>query len=83
MLHEKYFNPEWSTNGAQLYGLSPLKTAVKRYTRNNEAMTAASVAFKNQGVKGFISPDISPQDEEQDEQDEGEDCSTDSEDCES
>ena len=25
-------------------------------------MTAASVAFKNQGVKGFISPDISPQD---------------------
>jgi HK97 family phage portal protein len=62
VLHEKYFNPEWSTNGAQLYGLSPLKAAVKRYTRNNEAMTAASVAFKNQGVKGFISPDISPQD---------------------
>ena len=59
ILHEKYYNPEWSTNGAQLYGLSPLKAAAKRYTRNNEAMTAASVAFKNQGVKGFISPDIS------------------------
>lgn len=62
VLHEKYYNPEWSINGRQLYGLSPLKAALKRYTRNNAAMEAASVAFDNQGVKGFISPDISPSD---------------------
>ncbi len=27
-LHDKYFNPEWSATGGQLYGLSPLRAAM-------------------------------------------------------
>jgi len=61
ILHEKYFNPSYKNNGQQLYGMSPLKAALKRYTRNNSAMTAATAAFDNQGMKGMVFPDIDPE----------------------
>lgn len=61
VLHEKYFNPEWDINGQQLYGLSPLKAALKRYTRNNSSMDAATATFQNRGIDGIITPDISPE----------------------
>lgn len=53
ILHEKYWNPEWSIAGQQLYGLSPLKAALKNITRNNSAKDAATAKFQNKGVEGY------------------------------
>lgn len=57
ILHEKYFNPEWDIYGRQLLGQSPLKAALRRLQRNNEAVTAGAAAFRNGGVRGIVSYD--------------------------
>ncbi len=60
VLHEAKWNPEYNYDGTNLYGLSPLKAALRTYTRNNYAKTASASAFKNQGVKGVLSADVDP-----------------------
>ena len=45
ILHDKYFNPEWTVTGGQLYGQSPLLAAARTLTRSNEAKTAAVASF--------------------------------------
>lgn len=57
VLHEKYWNPEWDVYGTQLYGMSPLKAALRRIQRNNEAQIAGLSAFKNMGPPHIITPD--------------------------
>lgn len=57
VLHEKYWNPEWDLYGTQLYGMSPLKAALRRIQRNNEAQVASLSAFKNMGPPHIITPD--------------------------
>ena len=54
VLHEKYFNPNYAINGTQLYGISPLKAALKLLTRNNSSLTASASAFENEGIKGVL-----------------------------
>ena len=55
ILHDKYFNPYWTTTANQLYGQSPLMAAARTLTRSNEAKTAAVSAFQNGGPAGIIS----------------------------
>lgn len=54
VLHGKYWNPGFDANGSHLYGLSPVKSALKRLTRNNSALKASGAMYQNQGVKGIL-----------------------------
>ena len=54
ILHDKYFNPEWTVTGGQLYGQSPLLAAARTLTRSNEAKTAAVASFQNGGPAGVL-----------------------------
>lgn len=57
ILHEKYWNPEWDLYGEQLYGMSPLRAALRRIQRNNEAQVAGLSAFQNGGARGLLTPE--------------------------
>lgn len=52
--HEKYGNPNWSLQGEELYGMSPLKSALMRLQKNNSLTQAEASTFKNEGVKGIL-----------------------------
>lgn len=54
ILHEKYFNPNWSLNHDQLYGMSPLKAALLRLKKNNSLTQAEASTFQNEGIKGLM-----------------------------
>lgn len=54
VLHEKYWNPNWNIQGQQLYGVSPLKAALRLLSRNNSSLTASASAFENEGIKGIL-----------------------------
>ena len=54
ILHDKYFNPEWSATGGQLYGLSPLRAASKVLTRSNSSKEASVAMFDNMGPLGVL-----------------------------
>lgn len=53
VLHEKFWNPEYSINGQGLYGQAPPKAASKTLTRNNAAKHAGSVQLQNNGAPGI------------------------------
>ena len=54
VLHDKYTNYDWDANGGHLYGMAPLKAALRRLTRSNSAVKASAAMFQNQGVKGIL-----------------------------
>lgn len=54
IMHEAEFNPNWEVNGAQLYGVPPLRAALGLLQRNNSSMTASASSFDNEGVKGIL-----------------------------
>lgn len=54
VLHDKYANYDFDVNGSHLYGVSPIKSALKRLSRNNSAVKASAAMFQNQGVKGIL-----------------------------
>jgi len=54
ILHDKFYNPQWSVTGQQLYGQSPLRAAARTLTRSNEAKTASVAAFQNGGPAGVL-----------------------------
>ncbi|HSW70521.1 MAG TPA: phage portal protein [Gammaproteobacteria bacterium] len=54
ILHDKYPNPNWNINGQQLYGMSPLKAALKNITRNNSSKDASTSKFQNGGLDEII-----------------------------
>jgi HK97 family phage portal protein len=54
IMHDKYFNPQWTIVGAQLYGLSPLQAAAKVLTRSNSGKSAAVSAYNNGGPRVAI-----------------------------
>jgi HK97 family phage portal protein len=54
ILHEKYWNPNWEVNGTQLYGISPLKSALRLLQRNNSSLTASASTYDNEGIKGIL-----------------------------
>lgn len=54
VLHDKYQNYDWDVNGAHLYGMSPLRSALRRLSRSNSAIKASAAMLENQGVKGVL-----------------------------
>lgn len=54
ILHDKYFNPNWTATGGELYGLSPLRAASKILTRSNSAKEASVAMFDNMGPTGVL-----------------------------
>lgn len=54
VLHDKYPNYDWDVNGGHLYGMSPIKAALRRLSRSNSAVKASAAMFENQGVKGIL-----------------------------
>lgn len=54
VLHDKYQNYDWDVNGSHLYGMSPLKAALRRLSRSNSAVKASASMLENQGVKGVL-----------------------------
>lgn len=54
VLHEKYWNPTWSTSGDELYGMSPLKALLQTLCRDNANALAGASAFTNMGIAGVL-----------------------------
>lgn len=54
IMHGKYWNPNWNINGQQLYGVAPLKAALKILNRDNSSLDASTAAFQNEGIKGIL-----------------------------
>ena len=54
ILHDRYQNYDWDVNGSHLYGMSPLKAALRRLSRSNSAVKASAAMLENQGVKGVL-----------------------------
>ena len=54
VLHDKYASYSFSPNGSHLYGTAPLKAALKRLSRNNNALKASDSAMQNGGLPGII-----------------------------
>lgn len=53
VLHEKQFNASYNAQGASLYGMSPVKAAIKTLTRNNAAKKAGATQLDNNGAIGI------------------------------
>lgn len=54
VMHEAEWNPNWEVNGAQLYGIPPLRAALGLLNRNNSSMEASAASFQNEGIKGVL-----------------------------
>lgn len=54
VMHNKFWNP-LPLNQGGLYGLSPLMSASKVITRNNDSLTASVKSLQNMGAMGIIS----------------------------
>lgn len=54
VIHVKYENPEYGLNGEHLYGLSPLRAAIRNIQSSNYATDSNINAMLNSGVFGFL-----------------------------
>jgi len=54
VMHWKYFNPRWDSDGRQLYGLSPLVAASQNINSDNAGIDNETSSFANEGVKGIL-----------------------------
>ena len=54
VIHIKYSNPNYDESGSHLYGLSPLKAALKNIQSSNEAADMNIKTLQNGGAFGFI-----------------------------
>lgn len=54
VMHWKYFNPIWDSDGRQLYGLSPLVSATRTINSDNAGIDNENSSFANEGVKGIV-----------------------------
>lgn len=57
VMHLKYWNPQYSSTGSHLYGMSPLKAARRVILASNAGQEALSKSFGNMGAQGMIYPD--------------------------
>lgn len=55
IIHLKYWNPNWSTTGEHLYGLSPLTSAHRVLQRSNDNITSQTKLLQNTGAIGILS----------------------------
>lgn len=54
VMHSKYWNPDYSTEGSHLYGQSPLKAASRVMQQSNDSLTASVKLFQNTGAVGIL-----------------------------
>lgn len=54
VMHERYWNPNWNINGQQLYGVAPLKAALKILNRDNSSLDDSASRFQNKGIDGVL-----------------------------
>ena len=54
VIHIKLPNPEYDTLGSHLYGLSPLRAALRNIQSSNETIDLNNRTLKNSGAFGFI-----------------------------
>ena len=54
VMHSKYWNPDYSTEGSHLYGQSPLKAASRVLQQSNDSLTASVKLFQNTGAVGIL-----------------------------
>jgi HK97 family phage portal protein len=54
VMHSKYWNPDYSTEGSHLYGQSPLRAALRVMQQSNDAQTASMKLFQNTGAMGIL-----------------------------
>lgn len=57
VIHLKYWNPDWSTTGAHLYGQSPLLAYSRVIQVDNDNYTANATLLQNMGAIGILSGD--------------------------
>ena len=57
VIHMKYWNPDYSTPGSHLYGMSPLRAARLTVKSGNDGMQALSSSYTNMGASGMAFPD--------------------------
>lgn len=53
IMHEKLFNPSYGASGDGLYGMAPIKAAIKTTTRNNASKKAGATQLENNGAAGI------------------------------
>lgn len=58
--HINNFNPDYTINGGELYGVAPLKAAKMRLQKNNSLNKAEASSFDNEGIKALISMSGNP-----------------------
>lgn len=51
VMHDKYFNPNADVIGSHLYGLAPMKAALRLTDRSNAENLAATAAYQNGGPR--------------------------------
>jgi len=54
VMHWKYFNPKWDSDGSQLYGMSPLVAATRLINSDNAGINNETASFANEGVKSIL-----------------------------
>jgi len=54
VIHIKYSNPNYGENGEHLYGMSPLRAALKNIVSSNSALDLNIKTLKSGGAFGFI-----------------------------
>ena len=54
VIHIKYSNPDYGNNGEHLYGVSPLRAALKNIESSNEGLSLNIKTLKSGGAFGFI-----------------------------
>jgi HK97 family phage portal protein len=54
VLHIKNWNPDYDTDGRQLYGLSPLRAGTRILELDNAGLDTSTASYQNSGVRGLI-----------------------------
>lgn len=54
VIHIKYSNPDFDTQGSHLYGLSPLRPLLRNIQSSNETIDNNNRTMRNGGVFGFL-----------------------------
>lgn len=57
VIFDKYFNPNIDTSGSHLYGLAPMKAAMRLTDRSNSENTAATSSYQNLGPRYVVFTD--------------------------
>ncbi len=65
VIHIKYSNPEYGNNGEHLYGVSPLRAALKNIESSNESLNLNIKTLKSGGAFGFFYAENQSLDEKQ------------------